>query len=166
MSIVQELLYIVSNYPGGYRILYDILYDSKAPGTRNQKRLDNTARNALYRLKKKGLVNLKNNGWSITEEGRDFLIKQSHSIKHFHLYSKDTKISKPKRKLIVTFDIPEAKRKYRDWLRGELIGFGFDPIQKSVWFAPILPLPFLKYLKEIKILDHLRFFKAEEDDLV
>ena len=32
MSIVQELLFIVSNYPGGYRMLYDILYDSPPKG--------------------------------------------------------------------------------------------------------------------------------------
>ena len=31
MSLVQEILYVFSNYPGGYRIIYDILYNGKSP---------------------------------------------------------------------------------------------------------------------------------------
>jgi hypothetical protein len=52
MSIVQKILYIVSNYPGGYRILYDLLYDSKPPeGSKEAYRRANTIHSTLSRLK-------------------------------------------------------------------------------------------------------------------
>ena len=67
---------------------------------------------------------------------------------------------------MVIFDIPEKKRKYRDWLRHELVGFGFELVQKSVWFGPTLPKEFIIYLQKEKILQYIKFFKATEDDLI
>ena len=37
---------------------------------------------------------------------------------------------------LVTFDIPEAKKKTRDQLRFLLCSLGFAPLQKSVWISP------------------------------
>jgi DNA-binding transcriptional regulator PaaX len=72
---------------------------------------------------------------------------------------------KPKR-LIVIFDIPEKKKKYREWLRLELVGFGFTLIQKSVWLGPSLPKEFVEYLEEVSILKYIRFFNASEADII
>jgi DNA-binding transcriptional regulator PaaX len=92
------------------------------------------------------------------------LESKQDSIKRFFPTKKLSKISKVEKNLIVAFDIPEKKRKYRDWLRSELIGFGFEQVQKSVWFGPALPKEFILYLDEIKLLDYVRFFKASPKD--
>ncbi len=62
--------------------------------------------------------------------------------------------------LLLIYDIPEAKKKERDWFRRHLIKFGYIMIQKSVWVGPSpLPKEFLDYLKEIKIGDSFKTFK-------
>ena len=62
--------------------------------------------------------------------------------------------------LLLIYDIPEAKKKERDWFRRHLIKFGYIMIQKSVWVGPSpLPKEFLGYLKEIKIGDNFKTFK-------
>ncbi len=70
------------------------------------------------------------------------------------------------RKLIIIFDIPEKKKRYREWLRNELVGFGFNLVQKSVWIGPGLPKEFIEYLNETGLLKHIRFFQATEKDLI
>ncbi|MBI2064532.1 MAG: hypothetical protein HYT62_00565 [Candidatus Yanofskybacteria bacterium] len=59
---------------------------------------------------------------------------------------------------IVFFDIPEHKRKYRDYLRKVLRLVGFNEFQKSIWIYPY-PVPsFLKDLMfEYSIKPHVRF---------
>lgn len=165
MSIVQELLYIVSNYPGGYRILYDILYDSQSPAQKKDiHRFENTLRTTLSRLKKKGLVKNTQGKWSISKKGKEFLVLRKRGIK---LFPPSKRVfPKAQKQLIVTFDIPEKRRKYRDWLRLELISFGFEPVQKSVWFGPALPKEFIEYLGEVRLLGYIRFFKVSENDLI
>lgn len=62
--------------------------------------------------------------------------------------------------LLVIYDIPENKKKERDWFRRHLKKFGYTMIQRSVWVGPSpLPEEFLAYLKEIKIGDHFKSFK-------
>lgn len=165
MSIVQELLYVVSNYPGGYRVLYDILYDSQPPASKKDHlRFENTLRMTLSRLKKKGLVENTQGKWSISKEGKEFLALRGRGIKHFFPTRKLS--HKVQKQLIVAFDIPEKKRKYRDWLRFELVALGFELVQKSVWFGPALPKEFIEYLNQVKLLEYIRFFKVSEGDLI
>ena len=67
---------------------------------------------------------------------------------------------KSPKNLIVMYDIPHLQKKERDWFRRQLIKFGYVMIQKSVWVGPSpLPDEFMKYLKEIKIGNHLKTFK-------
>lgn len=62
--------------------------------------------------------------------------------------------------LIVMYDVPHNLKKERDWLRRQLVNFGYVMIQKSVWVGPSpLPKEFLDYLKAIKISDNLKTFK-------
>ena len=165
MSITQEILFTVSNYPGGYRFLYDLIYDSRPPSSiKNKRRLENTVRTTLSRLKKRGLVKNDKGKWAISLKGEKFLLQQSRKPRTFSL--SDGIETQSKKVMIVAFDIPEKKRGYRDWLRHELIGFGFNQIQKSVWFGPKLSEEFIEYLDEVNILKYLRFFKVSEEDLV
>lgn len=62
--------------------------------------------------------------------------------------------------LIVMYDIPDNKKRERDWFRRHLKKFDYIMIQRSVWVGPSpLPEDFLKYLNEIKIGDNFKTFK-------
>jgi Phenylacetic acid-responsive transcriptional repressor len=162
MSFVQELLYVVSNYPGGYRLIYDIVYSSKPKAGRS--RLKNTTNKTLSRLKERGLVTNRAGKWRITPEGKEFLeSKKKNEIRKFDFSDLNKNREK---KLIITFDIPEKKRRYRDWLRVELVALGFELVHKSVWFGPALPKEFVEYLEEIDLVQYIRFFKATAKDIV
>ena len=164
MSLVKEILRITAKrYPLGYGQLYEYLYDET---TYDKKLNKNSLHATLSRMKKEGLLRNKNREWSITPEGRKLAEKKDWDIKKF--FKPDNIINnkeKPKR-LIIIFDIPEKKKRYREWLRMELVGFGFTLIQKSVWLGPALPKEFIEYLSEIELLKHIRFFRAAEKDLI
>ena len=66
---------------------------------------------------------------------------------------------------IILFDIPERKRKYRDYLRKILKVIGFHEFQKSIWIYPF-PVPsFLKeFLSDEDIKQHVRFIATNSID--
>ena len=168
MSLIQEILHIVSNYPGGYRGIYDLLYGEDGHRIKNDAKeaikRANTLRVTLSRLKKNGLVINKDGIWKITYEGKQSVANKEASLKKF--VPEDKKISTGKeKKIIVIFDVPESKRKCRNWLREELIGLGYEPIQKSVWFGPALPEKFISHIAGLDILQYVRFFEVKERDL-
>jgi DNA-binding transcriptional regulator PaaX len=165
MSLVQDLLYAVSNYPGGYRIIYDLIYGSKPLSKMSDKeKREHVVRTTLSKLKKLGYITNREHKWRITPEGKEYL--QSRAKGELRRWPQELEIRlSGKKKLIISFDIPEKRRKYRDWLRSELVGFGFEQIQKSVWFGPSLPKEFLDYLAEVRLLPYLRFFKASPEDI-
>jgi CRISPR-associated endonuclease Cas2 len=159
MSLVKSILKTVSNYPGGYRTIYSILYEN---GFHN-KGSKTSIKGTLSRLKKNGLLSNKNKTWRITSLGKEMLLQKNSAIIYFIPKKPKTKQIKT---TMVIFDIPEKKRKYRDWLRYELIEFGFELIQKSVWFGPTLSKEFIIYLQKEKLLQYIKFFKATENDLI
>ena|ERR1035437_155949 len=62
--------------------------------------------------------------------------------------------------LIVIYDIPEEKKKERDWFRRHLKKFNYIMIQRSVWVGPSpLPKDFIDYVKSIGLLGQLKTFK-------
>lgn len=68
---------------------------------------------------------------------------------------------------IILFDIPENKRKYRDYLRKVIKNVGFYKLQKSIW---VYPYPVPGFLKELIFQDnikpHIRFITTNlvDDD--
>ncbi len=69
-------------------------------------------------------------------------------------------VEKSPKNLIVIYDIPEEKKKERDWFRRHLKKFNFIMIQKSVWVGPSpLPKDFIDYVKSIGLRDKLKTFK-------
>ncbi len=160
MSLVKEILRTISNYPGGYGMIYKMIYDQDPS---NKRPNVSSVQNTLSRLKKQKLISNKDSVWNITPLGKEILLKKNSAIT---LFAKEKPKLKQVKQTIVVFDIPEKKRKYRDWLRHELIGFGFEFIQQSVWFGPKLPKEFILYLDEQKLLPYVRFFKVKEDDLI
>lgn len=163
MSLVKEILRITARYyPLGYLQLYEYLYDETIYGKKLNK---NSLRATLSRMKKDGLLGNKNREWSITREGKELIEGKNTIIKKFFPNRNTTKRSIEKR-LIIIFDIPEKRKRYREWLRSELVEFGFKLVQKSVWLGPALPKEFVEYLNEIGLLKHVRFFRATEKDLI
>lgn len=92
-------------------------------------------RSTVYRLQKSGLVKRGGDG------GQFFVLTEKGKKEHKSILSK---LIIEKRKLekwdgqwrVLIFDIPEKYRKYRKFLRTELIDYGFEPLQKSVWVSP------------------------------
>jgi DNA-binding transcriptional regulator PaaX len=100
---------------------------------------------AFYKLRERGLIDFYYKGnqiyFTLTEKGRE---------KAGWLKIDDLKINKSKnwdkKWRILSFDIVELKRSYREALRGKLISLGFKLFQKSAWIIPY------ECNKEIKVL--------------
>ncbi|MFA5932171.1 MAG: hypothetical protein WC793_02230 [Candidatus Paceibacterota bacterium] len=81
--------------------------------------------------------------------------------KRFYLKSfvSDFHKNAPKNLLLI-YDIPEGRKKERDWFRRQLKNFDFVMIQRSVWVGPApLPADFLSYLKRIGLRKEFKTFK-------
>ena len=62
--------------------------------------------------------------------------------------------------LLLIYDIPEERKKERDWFRRQLRNFDFAMIQRSVWVGPSpLPSDFLNYLKRIGLRKEFKTFR-------
>ena len=71
----------------------------------------------------------------------------------------DFKKDSPKNLLLI-YDIPEERKKERDWFRRQLRNFDFIMIQRSVWVGPSpLPKDFIDYLKKIGLHKEFKTFK-------
>ncbi|PIV64901.1 MAG: hypothetical protein COS09_02420 [Candidatus Nealsonbacteria bacterium CG01_land_8_20_14_3_00_12] len=167
MSLIDDLLIILTDYSGGYRLMRKRLMGMEVPQPDKidyQKLKEQTLRSTLSRLKKRGLIENKTGVWNITDNGRKFLKNKLISkIPHFeHLKTKNKK-----KEMVIVFDIPEIRRRQRNWLRMELVALGFILLQKSVWIGPApLPKEFIEYLNETNLLQYLKFFKAVQEDIV
>ena len=63
---------------------------------------------------------------------------------------------------IVTFDIPEEHRVYRDLVRRKLIEVGAVYVHKSVWLTPVDISPLVNYLRErVGLHDNLLLIEAK-----
>lgn len=97
-----------------------------------------------------GFVNSKNN--------KNY-IEKTPKRKYLDSFIIEFKKDAPK-DLLLIYDIPEGRKKERDWFRRQLKGFGFVMIQRSVWVGPSpLPEEFLKYLKRIGLEKEFKTFK-------
>lgn len=105
--------------------------------------------NAVSRLKQKGYICF------VQKDGYTYLRITKEGKKQLDKYTKGAaKIKKPKRWdgkwRIVSFDIPEKKRRIRNQIRNELKAIGFVELQKSVWIYPYDCEEFVKLLKADK----------------
>ncbi|MFA6257917.1 MAG: hypothetical protein WC671_02830 [Candidatus Paceibacterota bacterium] len=79
--------------------------------------------------------------------------------KYLQSFISDFKKDAPKNLLLI-YDIPEGRKKERDWFRRQLRNFDFVMIQRSVWVGPSpLPVEFLAYLKRIGLQKEFKTFK-------
>ena len=165
MAFVDDLLVILGSYPEGYRLMRRRLYGPV--GLPDLKHLTHkhgvhkgTFKTTIYRLKRRGLLEKNNKLWRLTQKGKQFMERILERTEYKNL-------SKRKKNMIIIFDIPQSIHKKRHWLRQELSCLGFSPIQKSVWFGPApLPKTFIEHLHKVQLLPCLKFFKANEYDII
>ena len=90
-------------------------------------------RRTINRLEKEGLLTksrkAEKNHILLTKQGKKFLREHQKAPQH-------SQRSWDEKWRLVIFDIPESKRKLRNYLRQYLITFGFAKVQRSIWISP------------------------------
>jgi len=122
----------------------------------------NYYRNSLYGLKKRGVVEKTNDGiYRLTEKGE----KEAF----FAYLNAESRIYKPKKEKwdgkwrIIFFDVPEKKRRSRDYLRTVVRQIGFREFQKSIWIYPHkIPLFLKELLWDENIKPYTRFITTTD----
>src|SRR3989344_4110612 len=158
MTLTDFIITILKNNHGDYkdlrRRIYSFYSDDKIPN-------DAVVQNTLSRLKRNGVISHNNNMWEITGEGKELMINEGRGLKNF--FPKKSVKTKEGSQTLILFDIPENERYKHDWLRSELIGLGYEMIQRSVWYGPKLPKKFLQYIIEEKIYNFMHIFNVKKE---
>jgi len=110
------------------KIQKKILFELVQKKRRLNKQLFN---NNLYRLKNKGVLNF--------DSDKNILINRN-GLNQYIAFSLIQDKPVGDTKIMVLFDIPEKKRKIRNWVRLQLKLWEFEMIQQSVWLGKG-PLP-------------------------
>ena len=128
------------------------------------KKSKKTVFSSISRLKKQGFIETK---------GRyNILLTQAGIEKALHAFVDAETILYIQKKhrwdggwRIVFFDIPESKRRFRDYLRKVIKKIGFKELQRSVWIYPGQVPTFLKHvLFENDLKKYVRFITTESID--
>ncbi|OGI71903.1 CRISPR-associated endonuclease Cas2 [Candidatus Nomurabacteria bacterium RIFCSPHIGHO2_02_FULL_38_15] len=120
---------------------------------KREKREQRAFLQSLYRLRKQGFV-------KATKDDLVFDYKKYMQDKGTSIYFKKEKSLEG---VIVMFDIPEVKKKTRDWLRNQLKLWGFVMIQQSVWFGKgRLTKDFKVHLDFLGIKTCVKIFNASQ----
>ncbi len=108
------------------------------------------------------LSRLKNNDL-ISLNGENIIFNKKDLQKHFMFRNMSTRPT-GKIKILVLFDIPEPKRKIRNWLRLQLKLWNFKMIQQSAWLGDgPLPKEFLDHLKLLDIKECIKVLKIQNN---
>ncbi len=109
--------------------------------------------NNLYRLKNKGILDF--------DSKKDIIINKNN-LKLHTLFTKIKEKPAGDTKVMVLFDIPERKRKTRNWLRLQLKLWDFEMLQQSVWLGKgPLPKEFTTRLNLLGIEKCVKIFKIQ-----
>ena len=110
----------------------------------------------IYRLHHKGVIHSKGKMISFSRK------KLLHYVNNSTAVIKNI-FPKKSEKILISFDIPESKKKTRDWLRNQIKYWDFDMIHKSLWLGHgPLPKEFKDRLKFLSIDKCIRVFKVRK----
>lgn len=117
----------------------------------------------VYYLKKQGYIKIKNlegeKAVLLTKKGAEKVLKTK-----FKLEKRERR--KDGKWLMVLFDIPEKKRKLRNFFREYLQVLGFKMLQKSVWVCPFGVLKEVESMAAGYLLDpYVKIFLIEEIEI-
>ncbi len=94
--------------------------------------------------------------YRITKKGREYLYKKQNMLQKFEFVVEKNSL----KNLLLLYDIPEEKKKEREWFRIHLKKLGFLMIQRSVWVGPSpLPKEFLAYVYSIGLKNMIKTFR-------
>lgn len=132
------------------RIQKKVLYEL----VQKRRKLNNKLFNSnLHRLKNKGIL-------SFDSEKNIFIDR--HLLARKTLFRMMQKKPTGETKVMVMFDIPEKKRKIRNWLRLQLKLWDFKMIQQSVWLGKgSLPKEFTEHLNLLGISKCVKILKVQ-----
>ncbi len=109
--------------------------------------------NNLRRLKQRGILNFDQN---------QNIIFSRKNLQSRIIFNRIIKKPVGNTKVMVLFDIPEKKRKIRNWLRLHLKLWDFEMLQQSVWLGKgPLPKEFIARLNQLGIGKCVRVFRIE-----
>ena|SRR3989338_9890191 len=109
--------------------------------------------NNLYRLGRRGILDFDSN--------KNIIINKS-VLKSYVLFAKIKSKPVGNTKVMVLFDIPENKRKVRNWLRLQLKLWDFELLQQSVWLGKgPLPEEFIERLHLFDIRECVKILKVQ-----
>jgi DNA-binding transcriptional regulator PaaX len=119
-----------------------------------KRRLNNQAfNNNLYRLRDREILNFDPHG--------DILVNRNNLQRHI-LFKNIKERPAGDVKIMVLFDIPERKRKIRNWLRLQLKLWGFKMVQQSVWLGKgPLPKEFTERLQLFGVSKCVKILKVQ-----
>lgn len=135
---------------GSLKIQKSILYEL----VQKRRKLGRQAfNNNLYRLQKKGILNF--------DASKDIIINKK-VLESCTLFRNIEEKPIGDQKVMVLFDVPEKKRKMRNWLRSQLKLWDFEILQQSVWMGKgLLPKEFTKRLRLMNIYDGVKIFRIQ-----
>lgn len=115
-----------------------------------------TITNTINYLKRKKYITIETDSLKVSTSGKQYLSRRQAMLRVFESpFPKNT----PKN-LLVLFDIPEKRKSEREWFRRQLLEFGYEMVQKSVWLGPSpLPKDFVDYVKKIGLKEGIKTFK-------
>ncbi|NQU82909.1 MAG: hypothetical protein HQ539_03095 [Parcubacteria group bacterium] len=144
-----------SSYPGFALLKVMFGVNGKKPPFKK-----NTVRVNLNRLEKQGLIakSPKEKVYLLTDKGKEF----TSYIKNRFAILKEKWDGKFR---LVIFDVPEAKKHWREVIRNELILMQYQLLQKSVYIGKYpLSKTFIKELEKKQIADYLFIFTVDQVD--
>jgi len=152
-DFTQGFLRELPNTHPGFRLMKDMF------GCNSKGFKENTIKVNISRLKKQGLIGeSENKKFYLTVKGKEIIayIRDRYSILN---KAWDKKIR------VVVFDIPEEKKRFREWLRQELSLLLFKSLQKSVYIGKY-PIPDDLYQELIKndVFKDVHIFTINEAD--
>ncbi|MDP3999571.1 MAG: hypothetical protein Q8P76_03195 [bacterium] len=108
----------------------------------------------LYKLSREGLIYKRKESkdvlWKITEKGLNKIRVFNKNVKPIY------KIALSNELKLIIFDIPEIRRRDRNWLRHVLNNLKFKMLQKSVWAGKtMLPEEFFNDLRDKNLLSYI-----------
>lgn len=113
-----------------------------------------TYRQNIYRLKKRGIIATKDDAFYLSKKGKEIFLNPYKKIKVSPLKNN---------KILIIFDIPETKKKVREWIRNQIKNWNFEMVQKSVWlgYGP-LPEEFVKRLEFLEVNDGVKIYNLQK----
>lgn len=114
----------------------------------------------IYYLKKKGLIDIENlkgkKAILLTKKGSERVLKIS-------LKTAGKKYRADGKWQMIIFDIPEKKRRQRDFLRNSLLVLGYKMLQKSIWVCPYnVEKETERLLRDYSLDQYVKTFLIEE----